>query len=151
MVVVLLISCVRLFATPWTAALQASLSLTISWSLPKFISIELMMPSHHLILCYLLLLCLQSLPAFSVSTASIRWPKYWSFSISPSNEYSGLIFLRIDWFDLHEVQGTLKNLFQHNSKALIIQSSASFIVQFSHLYMTTEKTTDLTTLNLSTT
>ena len=111
-----LLSRVRLFATPWTAAHQASLSVTNFWSLLKLVSIELVMPSNHLILCHPLLLLpsiFASIRVFSSeSVLRIRWPKYWSFifSISPSNEYSGLIFFRIDWFDLLEVQGTLQSL-----------------------------------------
>ena len=115
------LSRVRLFATPWTAACQASLSITISWSLLKLMSIELVMPSNHLILCRPFLLPSSIFPSISVfsneSTLRIRWPKYWSFSfnISPSNEYSGLISFRIDWLDLLAVQGMLKSLLQHHS------------------------------------
>ena len=134
-------------ATPWTAACQASLSITISQSLFKLMSIESVMPSNHLILCCLLLLqpsFLPSIRAFSnESVLCIRWPKYWSFSfsISPSNEYSGLIFFRMDWLDFLAVQGTLKSLLQHHcSKASILQHSAFFMVQLSHPYMTTGKT-----------
>ena len=139
------LSHVQLFATPWTAAHQASLSFTISQSLLKLMSIELVMPSNHLILCPLLLpLIFPSIRVFSnESVLHIKWPKYWSFSfsISPSNEYSGLISFRIDWFDLLAVQGTLKNLLQHHSsKASILRCSAFFIVQLSHPYMTTGKT-----------
>ena len=147
------LSHIRLFATPWTAARQASLSITNSQSLLKLMPIESVMPSSHLILyCPLLLLpsILPSIRLFSKeSVLHIRWPKYWSFSfsINPSNEYSGLISLRIDWFDL-AVQGTLKSLLQHpSSKASILQRSASFIVQFSHPYMTTGKPTALTRRN----
>ena len=108
------LSCVQLFAIPWTVACQTSLSITNSWNLLKLMSIESVMPSNHLIFCYPLLLCTQSFPAsgsFSVSQLFIiRWPKYWSFSISPSNEYSRLISFRMDWFDLLAVQGTLKML-----------------------------------------
>ena len=143
--------CVRLFETPWTAALQASLSFTISRSLLKLMSIELVMPSNHLILCHPLLLLPSIFPSIRVfsdeSVLHIRWPKYWSFSISisPSNEYSGLIFFRNDWFDLLAVQGTLKSLLQHHSsKALILGCSAFFIVQLSHPNMTTGKTIGLT-------
>ena len=122
------LSCVRLFATPWPAACQASLSITNSRSLLKLMSIESVMPSNHLILCHPLLLLLPSIfPSIRVvsseSALCIRWPKYWSFSlsISPSNEYSGLIFFRIDWLDLLAVQGTLKSLLQHrSSKASIL-------------------------------
>ena len=108
------LSRVRLFATPWTTAHQASLSLTISWSSPMFMSIESVMPSNHLILCCPLLLLPSIFPSDRIFsnelTICIRWPKYWNFSISPSNEYSGLTSLRVDWFDLLVVQGTLKNL-----------------------------------------
>ena len=131
-------------ATPWTAALQAFLSFTISQSLLKLMSIESVMPSNHLILCHPLLLLSSILPASGSFLMShcIRWPKYWSFSfsISPSNEYSGLISIRIDWFDLFAVQGTLKSLLQHHSsKASILWHSVFFMVQLSHPYMTTGK------------
>ena len=146
-----LLSRIRLFATPWTAAHQASLSITNSQSLLKLMSIESVMPSNHLILyCPLLLLpsIFPNIRVFSKeSVLHIRWPKYWSFSfsISPSNEYSGLISFRMDWFDLLAFQGTLRSLLQHHSsKASILQHSAFFIVQFSHPYMTTGKTTALT-------
>ena len=147
-----LLSCVWYFETPWTAAHQASLSITNSWNLLKLMSIELVMPSNYLIFCYPLLLLPSVFPSnrelFSnESVLCIRWPKYWSFSfsISPSNEYSGLTFFRIDWFDLLAVQGTLKSLLQyHSSKASILQYSAFFIVQLSHPYMTTGKTIALT-------
>ena len=128
-------SSVWLFVTPWTATHQASLSITNSWSLLKLMSLDLVMPSNHLILCRLLLLpsIFPSIRVFSnESGLCIRWPKYWSFSfsISPSNEYSGLISLRIDWFDLLAVQGTLKRLLQHHSsKASVLQCSAFFMVQ----------------------
>ena len=116
--VVQLLSRVRLFSTPWTAAHQASLSFTISWSLLKVMSIESVMPSNHLILYHPLLLLPSIFPSIRVfsneSALCIRWPKFWSFSISPSNEYSGVTFFRIDWFDLLAVQGTLKNLLQHH-------------------------------------
>ena len=130
---------------PWTAAHQSSLSFTISQSLLKFMPIESVMPSNHLILCYPLLLLPSVFPSIRVfsneSALFIRWPKYWSFSISPLNEYPGLISFRIDWFDLLAVQGTLKSLLQHHSsKASILQHSAFFMVQLSHLYMTTGKT-----------
>ena len=121
--------------TPWTSTHQASLSITNSWSLLKLMSLDLVMPSNHLILCRLLLLpsIFPSIRVFSnESGLCIRWPKYWSFSfsISPSNEYSGLISLRIDWFDLLAVQGTLKRLLQHHSsKASVLQCSAFFMVQ----------------------
>ena len=135
-----LLSCVRLFATPWTAAHQASLSITNSRSL--LLSIKSVMPSNHLILfCSLLLLpsIFPSIRVFSNESAlHIRWQKQWSFSISPSNEYSGLISFRTDWFDLLAVQGTLKSLLQHHSsKASILRCSAFFTVQLSHPYMTT--------------
>ena len=146
-----LLSPVQLFATPWTAACQASLSITNSRSLLQLMSIETMMPSNHLILCHLLLLLPSIFPNIKVfsseSVFHIRWPKFWSFSfsISPSNEYSGLISFRIDWFDLLAVQGTLKSiLHHHSSKASILWLSAFFIVQLSHPYMTTGKTIALT-------
>ena len=144
------LSCVWLFATPWTEAHQASLSITNSRSLLKLMSIELVMPSNHPILWGPLLLpsILPSIRVFSnESVLHIRWPKYWnfSFSISPSNEYSGLISFRIDWFDLFAFQGTLKSLLQHHSsKASILRRSAYFIIQLSHPYMTTGKTMALT-------
>ena len=135
--------------TPWTAARQASLSITISWSLLKLMSIELVMPSNHLILCHPILLpsIFPSIRVFSnESVLRIRWPKYWNFSfnISPSNEYSGPISFRMDWLDLLAVQGTLKSLLQHHSSKEILQCSAFFIVQLSHLYTTTGKTIALT-------
>ena len=140
-------SCVRLFVTPWTAARQASLCITNSQSLPRLMSIEPGMPSNHLILCRPLLLPPSIFPSIRVfsneSVLHIRWPKYWSFSfnISPSNIYSGLISFTTDWFDLLAVQGTLKSILQHlSSKASILQRSAFFIVQISHPYMTTGKT-----------
>ena len=140
------LSHVQLFATPWTALRQASLSITSSQSLLKFMSILSMMPSNHLILCHPLLLLPSLFPSIRVfsneSVLHVRWPKYWSFSFSicPSNEYSGLISFRMDWLDLLAVQGTLKSLLQHHSsKASILQCSAFFIVQFSHPYMTTGK------------
>ena len=123
------ISCIWLFATPWTAAPQASLSITNSWNLFKLMSIESVMPSNHFILCPLLLppLIFPSIKVFSnESVLCIRWPKYWSFSISisPSDEYSGLISFRMDWLDLLAIQGTLKNLLQHHSsKASILWHS----------------------------
>ena len=117
-----LLSHVRLFATPWTAARQASLSITNSWSLPKLMSIESVMPSNHLILCHTLLLLPSIFPSIRVfskeSILHIRWPKYWSFSISPSNEYSGLISFRIDWLDLLAVRGTLKSPPQPQFKSI---------------------------------
>ena len=144
------LSHIRLFVTPWTAARQASLSITNSQSLLKLVSIEWVMPSNNLILCRPLLLPPSIFPSIRVfsneSLICIRWPKYWSFnfSISPSNDYSGLISFRIDWFDL-AIQGTLKGLLQqHSSKASILQHSAFFIVQLSHPYMTIGKTIALT-------
>ena len=140
------LSCIPLFVTPLTAAHQASLSITNSQSLLRLVSIESVMPSNHLILCHPLLLLPSIFPSIRVfsneSVLHIRWPKYWSFSfsISPSNEYSGLISLRTDWLDLLAVQGTLKNLLQsHNSKSSILLCSAWFIVQLSHPYITTGK------------
>ena len=142
------LSRVWLFVTPWTAARQASLSITNSRSLLKLMSIESVMPPNHLILCRPLFLLPSVFPSIRVfsneSVLCIRWPRYWSFSfsISPSNEYSGLISFRMDWLDLLAVQGTLKSLLQHHSsKASILQHSAFFIVQLSHPYMTTGKTT----------
>ena len=141
------LSRVRLFETPWTAAVQASLSITNSQSLLKLMSIESVMPSNHLILCRPLFLPLSIFPSIRVfsneSVLCIRWPKYWSFSfsISPSNEHSGLISFRMDWLDLLAVQGTLKSLLQHHSsKASILWCSAFFTVQLSHPYTTTGKT-----------
>ena len=153
MVVVLvqLLNHVQLFATPWTAACQASLSFTISWSLLKLMSIELGMSFNHPILCLALLLLPLIFPSIRVfskeSVLCIRWPKYWSFSfsISPSNEYSGMISSSLDWFDLFPVQGTLKSLLQHHSsKASICWCSAFFIVQLSHPYMTARNNIALT-------
>ena len=140
---------VLLFGTPWTAACQASLSITNSQSLLKLMSIELVMSSNHLNLCHALLLPPSIFPSIRVfskeSAFCIWWPKYWSFSISSSNEYSGLISFRIDWLGLLAVQGTLKSLLQHHSsKALILRCSVFFIVQLSYPYMTTGKTIDLT-------
>ena len=143
------LSRVQLFATPWNAARQASLSTTNSQTLPKFMSLELVMPSSLLILCHPLLLC-SIFPRITVfsneSPLHIRWPKYWSFSfnISLSNEHPGLISFRMDWMDLLTVQGTLKDLQHHSSKAPILLHSAFFIVQLSHPYMTTRKTIALT-------
>ena len=145
------LSRVQLFATPWITARQASLSITNSRSLLKPMSIELVMPSSHLIL-YCPLLLLPPIPPSirvlsSESTLHMRWPKYWSFSfsISPSNEHPGLISFTMDWLDLLPVQGTLKSLLQHHSsKASIFQHSAFFTVQLSHPYMTTGKTIALT-------
>ena len=135
--------------TPWTAACQAALSFTISQSLPKLMSIESVMPSNHLILCRPLLLLPSDFPNIRVFTnklaVRIRWPKYWSFSFSPSSDYSGFISFRIDWFDLLPMQGTLKCFLQHhNSKTSILWYLAFFMVQFSYLYMTTGKTIALT-------
>ena len=140
------LSRVPLFLTPWTAARQPSLFFTISWSLLKLMSIELEMLPNHLILCHHFLLLLSIFPSIRVFSNElalcIRWPKDWSFNISPSNEYSGLISFRIDWFDRLAVQGTLKSLLQHHSlKASILRHSAFFTVQLSHQYMTTGKTT----------
>ena len=141
------LSRVRLLLTPWTAARQPSLSIINSQSPPKPSSIESVMPSNQLILCRPLLLLPSIFPSIKVfsneSVFHIRWPKYWSFSfkISPTNEYSGLISFRMDWLDLLAVQGTLKSLLQHHSsKASVLQCSAFFIVQLSHPYMTTGKT-----------
>ena len=137
--------------TPWTAACQASLSITNSQSLLKLMSVESMMPSNHLILCHPLLVLPSIFPSITVfskeSVLRIRWPKYWSlsFSLSPSNEYSGLISFKIDWFDLLAVQGILRSLLQHHSsKASVLQHSAFFMVQLSHPYRTTRKTIALT-------
>ena len=145
------LSRVQLFAIPWTTAHQASLSITNSQSPPKLMSIESVMPSSHLILCYPLLLLPSIFPSIRVfsneSAILIRWPKYWSFSfnISPSNEHPGLISFRMDWLDLLAVHGTLNSLLQHHSsKASILQCSAFFILQLSHPYMTTGKTIPLT-------
>ena len=151
LVLVQSLSHVWLFATPWTVARQASLSITKSRSLLKLMSIELVIPSNHLILCYPLLLLPSVFPRIRVfSEQSVlwnRWPKYWSFgfSISLSNEYSGFTSFRIDWFDLLAVQGALKSLLQyHSSKVSILPHSAFIMVQLSHLYMTTGKTIALT-------
>ena len=145
------LSRVWLFATPWTAARQASWSITNSWSLPKLMSIKSVMPSNHLILCRPLVFLPSIFPNIRVfsneSALRMRWPKYQSFSfnISPSNEYPGLISFRMDWLDLLAVQRTLKSLLQHHrSKASILWCSAFFIVQLSHPYMTTGKTIALT-------
>ena len=148
------LSHVQLFVIPWTAAHQASLSITNSQSLLKLMSIELVMPSNHLILCRPLLLLTSIFPSIRVfsneSVLCIRWPKYWSFSftISPSNEHPGLVSYRMDWLDLLAVQQTLKSLHQyHSSEALILWLSAFFIVQLSHPYMTTGKTIAFTRWN----
>ena len=144
------LSRVQLFAIPWIAARQASLFITNSRSSPKFLCIESVMPSSHLIFCRPLLILPPIPPSIRVfsneSTLHMRWPKYWSFSFSiiPSSEHSGLIF-RMDWLDVLAVQGTLKSLLQHrSSKASILQRSAFFTVQLSHPYMTTGKTIALT-------
>ena len=141
------LSRVWLFATPWIAARQASLSVTNSCSSLRLTSIDSVMPSSHLILCHPLLLLPPIPPSIRVfsneSTLHMRWPKYWSFSfsISASNEHPGLIFFRMDWLDLLAVQGTLKSLLQHHSsKASVLRYSAFFIVQLSHPFMTTGKT-----------
>ena len=137
------VSHAQLFATPWTAARQAALSITSSRSPPKLMSIESVMPSNHLILCRPLLLLPSIFPSIRVfsseSVLHIRWPEYWSFNFitSPSNEYSGLISFRIYWFDIFAVQGSFQH---HSSKTSILWCSAFFIVQFSHPYMTTGKT-----------
>ena len=132
--------------TPWTGTRQASLSITNSQSLLKLMTIESVMPSNHFILCCLLLLPSSIFPSIRVfsseSALHIRWPKYWSFSftISPSNEYSGLISFRMNWVDLFDIHGTLKGLLQHySSKASTVQPSVFFIVQLSHPYLTTGK------------
>ena len=143
-------SWVQPFATPWTAACQASLSIANSWSLLKLKSIELVIPSNHLIFCHPFLLLLSIFPSirvFSNESVHIRWPKYWCFSFnsSPLNEHSGLIPFRMDWLDLLAVQGTLKSLLQHHSsKASTYWRSAFFTVQLSYPYMTTGKTIVLT-------
>ena len=138
------LSRVRLFMIPWTAARQASLSITNSWRLLKLSSIGSVMPSNHLILCHPLLLPPSIFPSIWVfsneSFLCIRWPKYWSFSISPSNECSGLISFRMNWLHLLAVQGTLKSLLQHHSsETSVLRCSAFFAVQLSHPYMTTGK------------
>ena len=145
------LSHVRLFATPWAAAGQASLSIINSWSLLKLMTMESVTPSNYLILCHPLLLLPSIFPSIGVfsdeSLLRIRWPKYWSFSfsISPSSEYSGLISFRMAWLDLLAVQGTLKCLLQHHSsKASILWCSAFFAIQLPHPYTTTEKTIPLT-------
>ena len=142
---------VQLFATPWTAARQASLSITNSQSLLKLMSIESVIPSNHLILCRPPLLLPSNFPSIGVFSDElvlcIRWPQYWSFSfsISPSNEHPGLISFRMDWLDLLAVQGTFKSLLQHHSsKASILQASVFIIVPLSHSYMTAGKTIAMT-------
>ena len=149
------LSCVWLFETLWTAAFQASLSFAVFQSLLKLMSIELMMPSNRLILCCPFLLLPSIFPSIenfsNVSALRTRWPKCWSFSfnISPSNEYPGLISSGIHWFDLLVVQGTLKGLLEHHSlKASVLQRSAFFMVQISHMYMTIGKTVALTLQSL---
>jgi len=146
LIVVQSLSPVRLFEIPWTAARQASLSFTISQSSLKLMSIESVMPSNRLILCHLLLLLPSIFPSIRVfsneSALHIRWPKYWSFSISPSSAYSQLISFMMDWFNLLVIQGTLKHLLQHHNLQAIC--SAFFIVQLSFEYMTTEKSIALT-------
>ena len=146
-----LLSRVQLFATPWITARKASLSINNSQSLSKLTSIELVMPSSHLILCRPLLILPSIFPSIRVfsneSALHIRWPKYWSFSfnICPSNEHPGLISIRMDWLDLPAGQGTLKSLLQHHSsKASILWRSTFFTVQLLHPYMTTGKTIALT-------
>ena len=148
-VVVQSLSSVWLFATPWTAGHQSSLSFTISRSLLRLMSIEPVMPSNHLNLCQPLLFLPSIFPSIRIfsseSALRIRWPKYWSFSISPSHEYSELLSFRIDWLDLLVVQETLKSLLQHHSlKASIFWCSAFFMVQLLHLYMTTGRTIPFT-------
>ena len=149
-IVALLLGHVRLFVTARTAAHQASLSFTIAWSLLKIMSIELVMPSSHLILCHPLLLLPSVFPSirifFKKSVLHIRWPKYWSFSfsISPSSEYSRLNSFRIDWLELLAVQGTLKSLLQHYSSKSVLRCLVFCMVQLSHLYMTTGKAVALT-------
>ena len=145
------LSRVQLFTTPWTSARQASLSITNSRSSLRLTSIESVMPSSHLYLCHPLLLLPSIFPSIRVFSyqpvVCIRWPKYWSFifGISLSNEYSGLISFRIDWFDHFAVQGTLESLLQHlSSKASVLRHSAFFTIQLSHPYMTTGKTIALT-------
>ena len=144
-----LLSCIWPFVTLWTAAYQPSLSFTISQSLFKLMPIESVVPSKHLIFCHSLLLLPSIFPNIRVfsneSTLPIQWPKYWSFSISLSNEYSGLISFRMDWFDLLGFQSTLKSLLQHHSsKASICWCSAIFMIQILHLYITTGETIALT-------
>ena len=148
-------SCVRLFVTTWTIASQVSLFFTISRSLLKLLSLELVMLSNHFILCHPFLLLPSVLPSIRIfsneSTLHVWWPNYWgfSFSISPFSEYSGLISFRIDWFDLLVVRGTLKSLLQnHSLKASILWCSAFFMVELSYPYMTTGKTVPLTLMDI---
>ena len=145
------LNCVQLFVTPWTIAHQTYQPITNSWNSPKLMSIESVMPSNHLTLCHPLLLLPSISPSIRIfsneSALHMRWPRYWSFSfnISPSNEYPGLISFSMDWLDLLAVQRTLKSLLQHHSsKASILWRSTLFIVQFSYPYMTTGKTIVLT-------
>ena len=150
--IVQLLSHVQLFAPPRTATCQASLSFSISWSLLKLMCIESVRPFNHLVLCCSLLLLPSIFPSIKVfsngSALHMMWPKYWSFSISPSNEYSGFISFRMDWFDLLAVQGTLNSLFQHhNSKKSVVWLSSFFIIQLSHPYITTGKPIPLTRRN----
>ena len=143
-VVVQSLSCIRFFATPWTAAHQAPLSSMISHCLLKFMSIESVMPSNHLILCHPLFLLPSTFPSIGVSSSElvlcVRWPKYWNFSISLCHEYSGLISFRIYWLDLFTVQGPLKCLLQHSLNISVLLCSAFLMVQLSHPYITTGKT-----------
>ena len=153
-IVVQLPSCVWLFVTPWIASHQPSLSLFISWSLPKFLSIESVMLSNHLFLYHPLLLLPSVFPSMRVFSNELAlcvwWPKYWSFSlnISPSKDYSGLISFKIDWFDFLAVQGSLRSLQHHSSKASVLQCSVLFMVQLSHLYTTTGKDHSLDYMDL---
>ena len=144
------LSRVHFFVTPWTVAHQASLSITNTRSLLKLMSIESVMPSNHLILCCLLLTpsIFPSIRVFfNDSALHIRWPKFWGFSNSPSNEYPGLISFRIDWFDLLAVLGALESLLQHDSlTASVLRCLAFFTIQLSHLYMTTGKTIAISTI-----
>ena len=155
-IVVQSLSFVPLFVTPWTTTHQASLSFTSSWSLLQLMSLESVMPSNHLILCHPLLLLHTIFPSIRVFSSEsglcIRWPKYWSFSfsLSPSNEYSGLISFNTDWLYLLAVQGILKSLLQHHSsKASILGCSGFFMVQLSHPYMTIGKTIPLSAKGMS--
>ena len=148
-IVVQLLSHVQMFVTQWTAACQVSPSFTVSQSFLKLVSVESVMPFSHPILCHPLLFLPSIFPSIKIFsnelTLCVRWPKYWSFTISPSSEHSGLISFRIGWFDLFGVQGTLKNLLQHHClKVSILWCSTFFMVQLSYLYMTTGKTIALT-------